>query len=91
MTFGTYPDNITEKWKSRGAVQLTTMDDRYELFVVEQACEDNCDISFPNNYDSFNSTTKKWVDNTTQSYWVTDANKPFDAYSIQDRVCFDLS
>ena len=67
------------------------MDDRYEMFVSEQRCEANCDISFPNNYDSFNSTTKTFVDNTTKSYQVTDANKPFDAFTIKDRACLDLA
>ena len=36
MTFGTYPENVTtDKWKSHGAMQITTMDDRYEMFVAE--------------------------------------------------------
>lgn len=67
------------------------MDDRPELFVAEQACEVGCDISFPNIYDAFNSTSKHWFDNSTQQVWVTDANKPFEAYQIRDKVCFNLS
>ena len=68
------------------------MDDNPELFVGEQSCEQGCDMSFPNLYDQFNSTSKVWpINNATQAYFVTDANKPFSAYPIMDRVCFDLS
>ena len=66
MTFGTYPATKWQEWKSHGAIQITTMDDRSELFVAEQACETGCDITFPNIYDRFNSTTRRWYDNSTQ-------------------------
>ena len=68
------------------------MDDNPELFVSEQSCEGGCDMSFPNLYDQVNSTSKNWpINNVSQSYLVTDANKPFSAYPIMDRACFDLS
>lgn len=67
------------------------MDDNPELFVGEQSCELGCDMSFPNLYDQFNSTSKYWPsNNVSQDYWVTDANKPISAFPILDRVCFDL-
>jgi len=67
------------------------MDDNPELFVGEQSCELGCDMNFPNLYDQVNSTSKHWpTNNVSQAYWITDANKPFLAYPILDRVCFDL-
>jgi hypothetical protein len=67
------------------------MDDRSELFVAESACGDACKIAYPNIYDSFNSTSMTLVDSSLKTFWVTDAKKPFEAYTINDTVCFEIS
>jgi hypothetical protein len=70
-------------------MQFTTMDQNYEIFVASSLCEDNCDMTWPNLYDLANGTTIQMLDNRTLNYTVTDANKPFGAVSVIDKICFD--